>query len=200
MRHGLRQYAALPAAPALPIMKKRMIRFYAPLPHLSARKADIFWRSPMRMHALLVSVLLASPVLAAGVKVENAWMREPAPGQAVVGGFLDLTSDRDASLVGASSPAAGKVELHEMKRQGDLMQMRALQKIDLPKGKTVRLEPGGLHLMLSNPRKPLKAGDKVPLTLTVKSGGKVEKVDVTAEVRSLHAPGHAPMHDSAHSH
>jgi hypothetical protein len=148
------------------------------------------------MHALLVSALLAGPVLADGVKVENAWIREPAPGQAVVGGFMHLTSDRDASLIQATSPAVGKVELHEMSMQGDVMQMREVKQIDLPKGKTVKLEPGGLHLMLYQPKKPLKAGDKVPLTLMIKSGGKVEKVEAAAEVRGMQPP----MHDSAPVH
>jgi hypothetical protein len=144
------------------------------------------------MHALLLTLLLASPVLADSVKVENAWIREPAPGQAVVGGFMDLTSDKDASLIQAASPAVGKVELHEMKMQGDVMQMREVKTIDLPKGKTVKLEPGGLHLMLYQSKKPLKAGDKVPLTLTIKS---VEKVTTAAEVRGMQAPAHAPMHN-----
>lgn len=149
----------------------------------------------MRMHALFVTLLVATPVLADSVKVENAWIREPAPGQAVVGGFMDLTSDKDASLIQAASPAVGKVELHEMKMQGDVMQMREVKTIDLPKGQTVKLEPGGLHLMLFQSKQPLKAGDKVPLTLTIKSGGKVEKVTATAEVRSMQAPAHAPMHN-----
>ena len=149
----------------------------------------------MRMHALLVTVLLASPVLADSIKVENAWIREPAPGQAVVGGFMDLTSDKDASLIQAASPAVGKIELHEMKMQGDVMQMREVKTIDLPKGKTVKLEPGGLHLMLYQAKKPLKAGDKVLLTLTIKSGSKVEKVTATAEVRGMQSPAHTPMHN-----
>jgi len=146
----------------------------------------------MRMHALLVSVLLAPPAWAASVKVENAWIREPAPGQVVVGGFMDITSQKDASLMQVTSPAAGKVELHEMKMQGDVMQMRPVAKIALPKGKTVKLEPGGLHLMLEKFKKPLKAGDKVPLTLMIKSGGKTEKVAATAEVRSMSAMAAAP--------
>ena len=149
----------------------------------------------MRMPDLLLALLLASPVLADSVKVENAWIREPAPGQAVVGGFIDLTSDRDASLIQATSPAVDRVELHEMKMQGDVMQMREVKTIALPKGKTVKLEPGGLHLMLYKPKNPLKAGDKVPLTLTIKSGSKVEKLEATAEVRSMHAPAHTPMHN-----
>ncbi len=149
----------------------------------------------MRMHALFVTLLLATPVLADNVKVENAWIREPAPGQAVVGGFLEITSDKDASLIQATSPVVGKVELHEMKMQGDIMQMREVKTISLPKAKTVKLEPGGLHLMLYQPRNPLKAGDKIPLTLMVKSGNKVKKIEATAEVRSMHTPAHAPMHN-----
>ncbi len=154
----------------------------------------------MRMSALLVAALLASPVLAADVKVENAWVREPAPGQAVVGGYLDLTSARDASLIQAASPAFGKVELHEMKMQGDVMQMREVKAIDLPSGKTVKLEPGGLHLMLFQSKRPLKAGDKVPLALTIKSGGKTERLDATAEVRSMTPSMPPPAHSRAHAH
>lgn len=168
------------------------------LPFLSARKADIFSEIPMRMHALLVSVLLATPVWADSLKVENAWIREPAPGQVVVGGFMDITSQQDASLMQVNSPAAGMVELHEMKMQGDVMQMRPLDKIDLPKGKTVKLEPGSLHLMVEQLKKPLKAGDRVPLTLKIKTGGKIETVQVSAEVRSMHAPAPSSMPASAH--
>lgn len=152
----------------------------------------------MRMSALLVAALLASPALAADVKVENAWIREPAPGQAVVGGYLDLTSAQDASLVQAASPAFGKVELHEMKMQGDVMRMREVKAIDLPRGGTVKLGPGGLHLMLFQPKKPLKAGDKVPLTLTIKSGNRTERLDATAEVRSTMPSMPPPAHSHAH--
>lgn len=148
----------------------------------------------MRLPAFLLAALLAGPVFAAGVNVENAWIREPAPGQSVLAGFMELTAEQDASLVKASSPAFGRIELHEMKMQGDLMQMRQVQKIDLAKGKTVKLEPGGLHLMLYQPRQPLKAGDRVPLSLTVKRGGKTEEVAVSAEVRAMQAPAAAPMH------
>lgn len=152
----------------------------------------------MKMHALLVSALLMAPALADGIKVENAWIREPAPGQTVVGGFMDITSEKNASVVKAASPVVGTVELHEMKMQGDVMQMREVKAIELPAGETVKLEPGGLHLMLYNPMKPLKAGDKVPVVLTVKTGDKLEEVSATAEVRAMGmrapAPHAMPMH------
>lgn len=154
----------------------------------------------MRLPVLLIAAFLAAPVLAADVKIENAWIREPAPGQPVMGGYMDITSDKDASLTQASSPAFGKIELHEMKMQGDVMQMREIGKLALPKGKTVRLEPGGLHMMLYAPKSMLKAGDKIPLTLVISSGGKTEKLETTAEVRSMQAPAHAPMNAPMHGH
>jgi periplasmic copper chaperone A len=69
------------------------------------------------------------------------------------------------------------------------MAMRAIDDIPLPAGKTVELKPGGYHVMLMELVKPLKAGDKVPITLTIVGKGKTTKVEVAAEVR---APGSAP--------
>lgn len=148
----------------------------------------------MRLQALLVSALLASPAWAADVKVENAWIREPAPGQAVVGGFMDITSQNNASLVQTTSAVAGVVELHEMSMADGVMRMRPVDKIDLPKGKTIKLEPGGLHLMLMDLKQPLKAGAKVPLTLKVKTGTRIEDVQVSAEVRSMMPAAPSHMH------
>jgi len=147
----------------------------------------------MKLHSLIFSLLLSAPAFAADIKIENAWIREPAPGQTVVGGFMSITSPKDAVLLQVKSPAAGLVELHEMKMDNGVMLMRPLKEIALPKNQAVKLEPGGLHLMLEELKQPLKAGDKVPLTLKIKRGEKMEKVKVSAEVRSM-APASNPAH------
>ena len=72
-----------------------------------------------------------------------------------------------------------------MKMDGDVMRMREVQSIDLPKGKTVSLEPGGFHIMLMNLPKPIAAGDVIPLTLVVESGGKRQTVEVKAQARAV---------------
>ncbi|HSO47881.1 MAG TPA: copper chaperone PCu(A)C, partial [Rhizobiaceae bacterium] len=90
----------------------------------------------------------------------------------------------DARLVSASSPAVPRVEMHEMRMDGDVMRMREVKAIDLPKGKTVSLEPGGFHIMLMNLPQPIAAGDVIPLTLVVESDGKRQTVEVKAEARS----------------
>ena len=145
------------------------------------------------MKALVAAVLLASaatlPAWAANVSVTDAWARATMPGQKVSGAYMQIRSDADARLVGASSPAVPRVEVHEMKMDGDVMRMREVKAIELPKGKTVSLEPGGYHIMLMNLAKPIAAGEIIPLVLTVESGGKQQTIEVKAEAR-------APMGDS----
>ena len=141
------------------------------------------------MKALVAAAFLASaaslPAWAANVSVTEAWARATMPGQKVSGAYMQIQSDVDARLVGASSPAVPRVEVHEMKMDGDVMRMREVQSVDLPKGKTVSLEPGGFHIMLMNLPKPIAAGDVIPLTLVVESGGKRQTVEVKAQARAI---------------
>lgn len=127
---------------------------------------------------------LAGPVLADTVKVDGPWVRATAPGQKVAGGFMTLTADADMVLVGGASPVSKHVELHYMKMDNGVMEMREMKEIPLPKDKAVSLEPGGLHVMFIDLRAPIKPGQKVPLTLRVKGAdGKEQKLDVEAEAR-----------------
>ena len=136
------------------------------------------------LFSLLLAAVLSMPALAGGVKVENAWVRATAPGQPVAGAFMNLTADADMTLVGGSSPVAKRLELHFMKMENGVMEMRPMPAIPLPKGKTVSLEPGGLHVMLIGLKGRIKPGQKVPLTLLLKGGdGREEKLAVVAEAR-----------------
>jgi len=124
------------------------------------------------------------------VKVANAWVRAPAPGQKTASVYLDVTSDRDAVLVAAGSPAASRVEMHSTSVEGGVMRMRALSRLELKAGQTVKLAPGGTHFMLVG-AKPMKAGDKVPLTLSIQStGAPVATVTLEAEVRAADGSAH----------
>lgn len=130
---------------------------------------------------VLLGLVLSTTVWADNVKVENAWVRATAPGQKVAGGFLDMTADADMKLVGGSSPASDTLELHMMRMDGGVMEMRQIREIDLPKGKTVNLKPGGLHIMFINLKQQIKEGDKVPVTLTVRNAaGKEQQLQVDA--------------------
>ena len=134
--------------------------------------------------AILAGSLLATAALADNVSIENAWVRATAPGQKVAGGFMELTADADMTLVGGSSPVSNTLELHLMRMENGVMEMREMKEIALPKGKTVRLQPGDLHLMFIGLKQQIKPDQKVPLTLRVKgTDGKEQKLVIQAEVR-----------------
>jgi hypothetical protein len=145
------------------------------------------------LRAFCVLAALAAPVAFAqsttsSVKVENAWARATAPGQKTGSVYLDLTSASNAALVAAGSPLAERAELHSMSTEGGVMRMRALPRVELPAGQTVKLAPGGMHVMLVDLKQPLKAGDKVPLTLSVQASGmSLTTLKIEAEVRAVGA-------------
>ena len=120
----------------------------------------------MTLHRITRPALFALALLAgqahaqatAPVAVDGAWARATVQGQKATGAFMRLTAKDGARLVRAESPAAGVVEVHEMKMEGDIMKMRAIPALDLPAGKTVELKPGGYHVMLAK-------GSNVPVTL-----------------------------------
>lgn len=147
--------------------------------------------------ALLVLTAAALPAVAADLDVKDAWVRGTVPAQKATGAFMQLSSKSGAALTGAASPAAGVVEVHEMAMDGGTMRMRPVSRLDVPAGKTVDLKPGGYHIMLMELKQPLEAGQKVPITLQVESGGKAEQVDIQAEVRSLTGQPATPAQGSA---
>jgi copper(I)-binding protein len=141
----------------------------------------------MKIGVLIISamgVLAAQWAAAANITVSDAWARATMPGQPVSAAYMQLRSDADAKLVGVSSSVVPQVEVHEMKMEGDVMIMREVKALDLPKGKTVTLEPGGFHIMLMNLKQPIAAGEVIPLTLMIESGGKKQTVEVKAEARA----------------
>jgi copper(I)-binding protein len=146
----------------------------------------------MKTKSLLagLSLLCAFAAQAAAPRdlaVTDAWVRGTVPGQTATGAYMNLTSTVDAVLVGAASPVAAVVEIHEMKMDGNVMQMRAVPRLDLPAGKIVRLDAtSAYHVMLMDLKRPLHKGETVPLTLRIEHAGKkIKSVTVKAEVRDL---------------
>ena len=130
----------------------------------------------------------------AQVSVSGAWARGTVEGQKATGAFMQLRSTDGAALVGVESPAAGVVEIHEMRMEGNTMRMRAIPRLDLPAGQAVDLKPGGYHIMLMNLKAPLKKGESVPIRLKFQGkDGKAQEVEVKAEVRDLTASGGGKM-------
>ena len=134
------------------------------------------------------------------IEISGAWSRATAPGQDAASADMTITSKQAATLVGVSSPAAKTAELHSMTTEGGIMRMREVKSIELPAGKHVNLRESGYHLMLNGLKSPLKAGDSVPLTLSIKAGKQgVVKIETRAEVRPLTGTNDA-SHQDEHQH
>lgn len=154
-----------------------------------------------RLPALLVLCVAAAGITSALAQttVKDPWVRATVPQQKATGAFMQLSSTAGGKLVAAASPVAGTVEIHEMRMEGDVMRMAAIPGLALPAGKAVELRPGGYHIMLMDLRQQMKAGESVPITLTVETAaGQRETVQLQAVVRAMGvaagmAPGSAPM-------
>ena len=149
------------------------------------------------MNTLLRTLTLLAAIGSASawaqVKVDNAWARATVQGQKGTGAFMKITAPEGAKLVGASSPAAGVTEVHEMKMEGDVMKMRAMPFLDLPAGKTVELKPGGYHIMLLDLKAPLAKDTTVPVKLTFKDAKGVESTQELTLPVATSAPGMPAM-------
>jgi len=140
----------------------------------------------MRYAIAIVMLFCATQVWAENVVVSDASARATAPGQESATVRFSITSKKDARLVGIVSPVAGAVEIHSMTHDNGVMKMRAIEFVQLPAGKMVKLGASGNHVMLLNLKYSLKAGDNVPLTITVEFADKrKEKINVNVEVKSL---------------
>jgi hypothetical protein len=144
----------------------------------------------------LLACLLAAPARAEEMKagdlvISQAWSRATPNGAKVGTGYLTIENKGSAAdkLTGASADIAGKVEVHEMAMNNGVMKMRPLDNgLAIEPGKTVKLAPGGYHLMIMDLKSPLKQGDKVPVTLVFEKAGKVT-VSLDVQGVGAQAPG-----------
>ena len=135
----------------------------------------------MRIAAVVLTLLLAGCAAPAssvttGPTIADAWIRPPmGPGQPAAG-YMTITAPSGGAdaLIGASSPVAAAVEVHETSTDASgMMGMHPVDRVELPPGSPVALEPGGYHLMLMNLNGDLKAGDTVDLVLEFENAGEV---------------------------
>ncbi len=130
-------------------------------------------------HLLLVFLLLfAAQVLAGGFKVDKPWIRESPPGMKILAGYMTLENEKNEALnmVGASSVDFESIEIHHTVIKDDMAGMNRQQSVRIPRFSTVKFEPSGLHLMLINPKRELRGGYKVKITLRFSNFRKVKVI------------------------
>lgn len=131
----------------------------------------------MRTQAMLVlAILLGLPVAAhardCAPRVKDGWIRLMPGGMPMQAGFgrIDNPCPMPATIVSASSPAYGSVELHESKVVDGINRMREVPELRIAPDAAAVLKPGGLHLMLMQPKTTLKPGSRVAVVFKLKDG------------------------------
>ncbi|MCH4563226.1 copper chaperone PCu(A)C [Halomonas sp. EGI 63088] len=111
------------------------------------------------------------------VRISHPFATPAPPSVPHAAAYVDIRVDgsEPAVLVGARSPASETVELHDMAMDDGVMQMRRVERIDIPAGTLQTMRPGGgYHLMLFDLVAPLNDGDRFPLTLEFAERGEIE--------------------------
>lgn len=121
------------------------------------------------------------------IEVKDAFIVKPAEGRDVAaGGLMAYVTGPAVELVGASTDAADRVELHTMSMEDDVMQMRQVESFPVSEGEPAVLQRGGNHLMLFGVDPAIAVGDTVDLSLEFRdSDGTSQTVVTSAEVKGL---------------
>ena len=162
----------------------------------------------MRLIASIVAIAVAGFIgkpaqaedfTAGSLKISAPWARATPHGATVGGGYMTITNTGSAPdrLVGGSSDAAARFEIHTMSMDNGVMKMRPVADgIEIKPGQTIEFNPGGYHVMFVGLKKPFEQGQQVPATLRFEKAG---NVPVNFSVEAIGArsgsamPGGMPM-------
>lgn len=122
--------------------------------------------------------VLAHDYQAGAVRIDHPYAPPSLAGQSSAAvylrGLVNEGKQADETLLGAESPAAATISLHQMRLDNGVMRMRAVDAIALPPGTSVAMRHGsadGYHLMLEGLKAPLREGDRFPVRLRFRHGG-----------------------------
>jgi copper(I)-binding protein len=125
------------------------------------------------------------------LQISQPWTRATPKGAKVAGGYLKITNTGTAPdrLLGGSTDAAKRFEVHEMSMDNGVMKMRELKGgLEIPPGATVELKPGSYHIMMQELAHPLAKGERVKASLTFEKAGKGD-VEFVVEAVGARAGG-----------
>jgi len=147
---------------------------------MKRRNAMVLVAGLMLLHTALDAADIA-PV------VRDAWVREAPPNAQILAAYAQIenATDQADAIVAVSSDAFEKAEIHHSEVKDGVARMARLKRFDLPARQVVKLEPGGAHVMLFNPKSPLHAGQHLTLRFTLHSG---KTLNVDADVRNTLPP------------
>jgi periplasmic copper chaperone A len=130
------------------------------------------WRDPVFVGLISALTAIAAATEEAGISVRDAWVRETPPGVAMTAGYMVLQNktSRPQVLVAASSSAFETVTIHRTVARQGMTGMEHSPQVELLPNASLPFAPGGYHLMLLNPKRTLRAGDRVEIRLEFRGG------------------------------
>jgi copper(I)-binding protein len=134
---------------------------------------------------------------AGSLVISQPWSRATAGGAKVGAGYMTITNTgtEPDRLIGGSLPQAGKFEVHEMSMENNVMKMRPISGgLEIKPGQTVKLAPGGYHVMFMQLKKPLKQGEVLKGELIFEKAGKVPIEYKVGAIAAGAPPGAMPGH------
>jgi hypothetical protein len=147
------------------------------------------------MRALVAVLLLAAASAYSQqkgeIEVRQPWSRATPPGAKVAVGYMEIrnTGSQPDRLLSASTPAAQRVQMHITQREGEVMKMRPVKSFEIPPRERITLRPGGSHLMLVDLTRPLKKGERFPMTLRFERAGEL-RVELEVQEMGARHPRH----------
>jgi periplasmic copper chaperone A len=126
--------------------------------------------------SLVIGVADAKDYKAGALEIDSPWSRAIPKGASVAAGYVTIknTGSTPDRLIGASTPVAGKIEIHEMTMDNGVMKMRpVVGGLEIAPGATVELKPNALHLMIMNVKRPIEKGEPFAASLTFEKAGTV---------------------------
>ena len=122
-----------------------------------------------------LALLLWSTSVFSQLSIDGPWARATPPSAKLAAGYLTVVNAGAADrLLGASSPAAERVEMHVTLKDGDILRMRQVKDFEVPANGRLELKPAGGHLMFVGIKWPFRDGEKVPVTLRFERAGELK--------------------------
>jgi len=158
----------------------------------------LYLAGPAGLGAAALMVILSAAPAAERLVAENAWVPWAPPAIKVHAAYMTIVnhSHDDQFIVGVESPDYERAELHTSLVRNGVSEMRALDRVLVPAHKQVAFAPGGMHIMLINPKRTQAADDRVRVVLRLQSGEQIETAAVVRRRERSQEPTHHHHHGS----
>jgi copper(I)-binding protein len=122
--------------------------------------------------ALLLLIGASTATADATLEISEAWVREAPPTARMMAGYMTINNTGDAAVtvISISSPDFDSADIHRTVIEEGVARMLPVKQLEIPASSQVKLEPGGLHLMLFDPKRPLREGETVTLIIHRRDG------------------------------